>query len=134
MNARTFNPDGCYVFPRAGKSVALPPIYYDFDTTDSGREAQNWPIKHFFRCWPGRDSGAGRNSRRLSVSWRNKGKLWTHFSFYEVWDNISDEEIAELEGLFRHLYRFDSRANSLNRQKGYKKLRILRQRTEKEWL
>ena len=52
MNARTFNPDGCYVFPRAGKSVALPPIYYDFDTTDSGREAQNWPIKHFFRCWP----------------------------------------------------------------------------------
>ena len=63
MNARTFNPDGCYVFPRAGKSVALPPIYYDFDTTDSGREAQNWPIKHFFRCWPGRDSGAGRPQR-----------------------------------------------------------------------
>ena len=26
-------------------------------------------------------------------------KKWTHFSFFEVWDNISDEEIRELEGL-----------------------------------
>ena len=70
---------------------------------------------------------------RLNAHYRHKGKLWTHFSCFEVWDNISDEEIAELEGLFRHLYRYDSRANSLNRQKGYKKLGMVRNRTQKEW-
>ena len=38
-----------------------------------------------------------------------------------VWDNIRDEEIIELEGLFRHFYRKDSRANQLNVQKSFKK-------------
>jgi len=34
-----------------------------------------------------------------------------------------DEEIAELEGLFRQIYRRDTRANSLNIQRGFKKAR-----------
>jgi len=55
-----------------------------------------------------------------------KSKYWTHFSIFEVWDNITDAEIEELEGLFRHLYRFDSRANRLNKQKGYQKLNKVR--------
>lgn len=63
-----------------------------------------------------------------------KGELWTHFSAFEVWNNISDAEIAELEGLFRHLYRYDSRANKLNKQKGYKALGLVRRRSEVEWL
>lgn len=45
---------------------------------------------------------------------KRKGKLWTHFSAFEVWDNIRDEEVAELEGLFRHIYRKDSAASALN--------------------
>ena len=44
---------------------------------------------------------------------------WTHFSIFEVWPNINDQEIAELEGLLRHIYRRDSRANALNVQKGF---------------
>lgn len=52
-----------------------------------------------------------------------KGELWTHFSAYEVWDNISNEEVSELEGLFRHIYRLDPRANRLNLQRGFKKLK-----------
>lgn len=52
-----------------------------------------------------------------------KGDLWTHFSAYEVWDNISNEEVSELEGLFRHIYRLDPRANRLNLQRGFKKLK-----------
>jgi len=71
---------------------------------------------------------------RLRSHKRTKGGLWTHFSCFEVWDNISDEEIAELEGLFRHLYRYDSRSNALNKQKGYKKLGEVRRRTESVWL
>lgn len=70
---------------------------------------------------------------RLNRHIKNKGSLWTHFSFFEVWDNISDNEIEELEGLFRHLYKFDSKANSLNKQKGYKKLGRIRVKTQKDF-
>lgn len=61
---------------------------------------------------------------------RHKNKklgLWTHCSVFEVWDNIRDDEIKELEGLFRHIYRDDSRANSLNMQRGFKKLKTIHQ-------
>jgi hypothetical protein len=71
---------------------------------------------------------------RLKQHLKYKRKYWSHFSVFEVWDNISDDEIAEPEGLFRHLYRFDSKANSLNKQKAYKKLRLVKNRTENEWL
>lgn len=62
---------------------------------------------------------------RLNSHARSKRKRdkWTHFSFFEVWPNITENEIQELEGLFREIYRRDARANSLARQKGYKKLK-----------
>jgi len=65
---------------------------------------------------------------------RRRGRLWTHFSVFEVWDNIRDEEVAELEGLFRHIYRKDSAANSLNIQRGFKKARRVRQNDLRKWL
>jgi len=68
---------------------------------------------------------------RLRVHQRRKGKLWTHFSAYEVWDNIREDEIQELEGLFRHIYRKDTKANSLNQQRAFKKLINVRRATEK---
>jgi len=37
---------------------------------------------------------------------KRKGKFWTHFSAFEVWDNIRQEEVAELEGLFRMTSQF----------------------------
>jgi hypothetical protein len=46
---------------------------------------------------------------------------WTHFSVYEVHDNISREEILELEALFLHIYRHDQRANRLNLQRRHKR-------------
>lgn len=70
---------------------------------------------------------------RLRAHMKNKGGLWTHFSVFEVWDNIVETEVEELEGLFRHLFKFDAKANSLNKQRGYKKLRKVRKQTEKEW-
>jgi hypothetical protein len=41
---------------------------------------------------------------------------WTHFTIFEVHDNITDKEIGELEGLFRHMYRKDSKTNRHNSQ------------------
>jgi hypothetical protein len=59
---------------------------------------------------------------RLRSHRRRKRDLWTHFSAFAVWDNIREEEVRELEGLFRHIYRRDAKANRLNRQRKFKKL------------
>lgn len=64
---------------------------------------------------------------------KRKGKLWTHFSFFEVWDNIRQDEVEELEGLFRHIYRKDTRANLLNRQRSFKKLKKVRVKDLSAW-
>jgi hypothetical protein len=66
---------------------------------------------------------------------RTKAKLWSHFSVFEVWDNVSDAEIAELEGLFRHVYRRDSRAVRLNiqRQRKHRPLIRVRENNLRSW-
>ena len=79
----------------------------------------------------GRDA-TGRIKGRLKRHKRIKNESWTHFSYYEVWDNITELEIRELEGLFRHFCRFASGANLLNLQQTYKPLTALRKSTEKE--
>src|ERR1017187_6611335 len=38
---------------------------------------------------------------------KRKSSNWSHFSFFEVHDNISSLEIEEIEGLLRHIYRKD---------------------------
>lgn len=81
-------------------------------------------------------ASAGRRSGikgRLTTHSQKKGSLWTHFSLYEVWDNIRDEEVRELEGLFRHIYRKDSQASKLNIQRGFKKLRQIRENDPSLW-
>jgi len=63
---------------------------------------------------------------RLNSHRRLKEGEWTHFSVFEVWwDNITEAEVAELEGLFRHIYRKDTKANRLNEQRGFKKLKTV---------
>ena len=62
-----------------------------------------------------------------------KSKHWSHFSIYEVWENITEEEVSELEGLFRHIYRKDLHANKLNKQQAYLKLKQVRNDNISEW-
>ncbi|WP_163369598.1 GIY-YIG nuclease family protein [Endozoicomonas acroporae] len=82
--------------------------------------------KHYNVVYVGMSS-EGKLRKRLFSHKRNRDGEWTHFSYFEVWDNISDQEIKELEGLFRQIYRFDERANRLNVQQTFKPLnRILR--------
>lgn len=64
---------------------------------------------------------------------RRKGSIWTHFSVFEVWDNVSDAEIGELEGIFRHVYRKDSKANMLNVQKTHRPLKKVRVPSLDHW-
>lgn len=81
-------------------------------------------------------SGSRRGLRGRLVSHaksKRKGTLWTHFSVYEVWANIRDEEVRELEGLFRHIFRRDSKASTLNIQRRFKKIRGIRQDKLETW-
>ena len=75
------------------------------------------------------DSGA--KGRILKHRFGKKEGLWTHCSVYEVWDNITQEQIAELEALFRHVLRKDSAASSLNVQKGSAIFRDLKDETSR---
>jgi len=68
---------------------------------------------------------------RLRAHKKKKGDLWTHFSIFEVWDNIREEEVRELEGILRHIFRKDSHANKLGVQKSFKKLTKIRRETKK---
>jgi GIY-YIG catalytic domain-containing protein len=85
-------------------------------------------IKNFDVVYVGMTNRSIR--RRLNSHKRSKTKgvdgVWTHFSIYEVWENIKKEEIEELEGLFRQIYRYDTNANKLNKQRGYKNLKRLK--------
>lgn len=77
---------------------------------------------------------AGIRGRLISHR-RKKAESWTHFSVFEVWENIREEEVQELEGIFRHIYSKDTRANRLNKQKSFKKLtRIHRQTKAEGWM
>jgi hypothetical protein len=73
--------------------------------------------------------------RRLRSHARSKRKRnkWSHFSFFVVWENIRNDEISELEALFREIYRKDAQANSLNKQKGSKRMREVRRQRPAKW-
>lgn len=51
---------------------------------------------------------------------------WTHFSLFEVHDNITGDEIREIEALLLGIFRHDPRIALTNKQKGSKKLYQLR--------
>lgn len=82
----------------------------------------------------GGEKKAGINGR-LRSHLKKKANQWTHFSAFEVWDNIREDEVRELEGIFRHIYRKDTRANRLNKQRSFKKLAKVRRKSEEEkWM
>jgi hypothetical protein len=94
-----------------------------------------------YRKSPGKDAysvvyvGLARTSMksRLRKHRLHKSGQWTHFSVFEVWDNIRDDEIEELEGLFRHFYKKDPRASGLNLQRGFKKIKKVRENDLNKW-
>ena len=126
-----------YLFKRAfefipiDKVESLPPymrgiyvLYHDQTPSDG---------KHYNVVYVGMARGdkAGAKGRLLSHR-RKKKDLWTHCSVFEVWDNIFPEQVEELEGLFRHFYRYDIHANNLNKQKAHAPLDALARETEKD--
>jgi hypothetical protein len=70
---------------------------------------------------------------RLRSHCRSKRLQWTHFSVFEVHDNITREEVRELEGMFLHIYRKDTVANKLNRQLRFRNFTKIRRSSFKKW-
>jgi hypothetical protein len=73
---------------------------------------------------------------RLRAHKRTKKGKWTHFSIYSVCSHISNDQITELEGILRAIFRRDSRANKIAIAKGFKKLKVLKDNTfsKEKWL
>ena len=84
------------------------------------RKTQSYNVVYVGMAGVGKRGGI---RSRLYSHRRKKGDLWTHCSVFEVWDNITEPEVRELEGLFREIYRKDSRANKLNVQRSFRKLK-----------
>lgn len=55
-------------------------------------------------------------------------KKWTHYSFMEVHDNVTREDLRELESLLLSIFRHDPRIKLENIQKSSRTLYKLRQR------
>jgi hypothetical protein len=70
---------------------------------------------------------------RLKRHMKSQTKVWSHFSIFKVCEHISGEEVEELEGLFREIYRKDKRANRFNKQKKCKKIQMVRENDLGKW-
>lgn len=60
-------------------------------------------------------------------------KNWSRFSAFEVWQNVSEEVIKELEALILHIYGRDGTANKLNIQKNLRFFRRIRRASRDDW-
>jgi hypothetical protein len=104
-------------------------IYVLYKLLPTSRRAKKFNVVYVGMAARGGIRGRLQSHRRS----KRKGKLWSHFSVFEVWDNIRNDEIVELEGLFRSIYRKDPAASALNLQRGFKKAKRVRQNDLSRW-
>jgi hypothetical protein len=64
---------------------------------------------------------AGIKSRIYAHASKKQGE-WSHFSVFEVHDNLNAQQVRDLEGLVRHIFRRHPKAMPLCKAKGYKYL------------
>jgi hypothetical protein len=72
----------------------------------------------------GKTGGGGIRSRLKSHDKRKPS--WTHYSLFEVHDNVPRDDIREIESLLLGIFRHDPRIQLSNKQKGSGKLYKLR--------
>lgn len=85
---------------------------------------ENYNVVYIGVAGLGRTGGGGVRGRLETHNTRIK--RWTHFSLFEVHDNITREEIREFEALLLGIFRHDPRIQLANKQRGSKKLYQLR--------
>lgn len=91
--------------------------------------------RHFDVVYIGLAAGPRTGIAARLYSHNRQKRDWSHFSVFSVWPNIRDEEVRELEGLLRHIFQFDTRANRLAIAKGYNPLGAVRRSSKAEgWM
>jgi hypothetical protein len=84
------------------------------------RSGDNHEVIYIGVAGVGKDGGGGIRGRLKNHN--KKIKYWTHYSFFEVHDNVSRQEIREIESLLLGIFRHDPRIRLRNKQKGSKTL------------
>jgi hypothetical protein len=72
-----------------------------------------------------------RHASKKKQKRRMKRQNWTHYSMFEVHDNVTREEIRELETLLLAIFKHDRRIQLTNKQRDSRKLTALRR--ELQW-
>ena len=75
-----------------------------------------------------KDANSGVGARLRTHEEQKDG--WTHYSFFEVHDNVTREEILEVEQLFLRIFRHDDRIELDNVQLGSKIFKRLSRNSE----
>jgi len=84
------------------------------------RRAKQYEVVYIGVAGLGRGGRRGIKGRLRTHHRRKKG--WTHYSFFEVHDNVFTEEIRELESILLGIFRHDPRIKLLNMVTGSRKL------------
>jgi hypothetical protein len=102
---------------------------------DTGERAANGKQKIFHVVYIGVAGVAKEAKRGIRGRLRqhakaksSHGTAWTHYSFFEVHDNVSREEILELESFLLAIFRHDPRIELANKQKSSYRLWQLRKK------
>lgn len=90
-------------------------------------------LKKYDVVYVGLTTRSVRSRLKAHSKSKRRGRLWTHFSVFEVREGVREKELRELEGLLRHIYRKDSRANRLNLQKRFRALVKVRVNDLRKW-
>ena len=88
------------------------------------RDGEDYNVTYIGVAGLGKTGGGGARGRLKNHNARKTG--WTHFSLFEVHDNITRDEIRELEALLLGIFRHDPKIELTNKQKGSSKLDRLR--------
>lgn len=96
-------------------------VYVLYQKSD---ESNEYSVIYIGVAGLGKSGGGGTRGRLKSHDATKRN--WTHFSLFEVHDNITREEIREIEALLLGIFRHDPRIELMNKQKGSTKLYQLR--------
>jgi hypothetical protein len=126
----------CRLYLPRGQWKKIPPVtrgFYILYKKNSGRgNAKTYEVFYIGVAGVSRHGMTGIGGR-IKSHHKTKKTGWTHYSFFEVHDNIPREEILELESLFLRIFRHDPRVKLDNVQLGSRTLRNLSKDSALAW-
>ncbi|MFP3756304.1 hypothetical protein SB751_20675 [Cupriavidus sp. SIMBA_020] len=98
-------------------------IYVLYQTTPNPKKAKI-PFRNV--VYIGMSASGIKGRLRKHSADPRKSEKWDTCSVFSVWPNVRVDEIRELEGILRHIYRFDAESQGMNNQGTYFKLKKTR--------